>query len=173
MILRRLARARPSGCAPSRRPPPHTHTHTHTHTKKRSLRRLTSEVERDPVPLRRYGRQRQLRSSWPGSRSCSLSPLAHFRCGDLSCRFGQGGEGRGRIFSTGAHLRLQRGRKRAKEAPQKLTTPRGLPGRSPTPVLTGPCAAELRRSKEIRCIRRGMAVSDSSRLPGQDLALAR
>ena len=43
---------------------------------------------------------------------------------------------------------------------QKLIAPKGLPRRSPTLVLTGPCAAELRRSKEIRCIRHGMAVSD-------------
>ena len=34
------------------------------------------------------------------------------------------------------------------------------PGRSRTPVLIGPCAAQLRRSEEIRCIRRGMAVSE-------------
>jgi hypothetical protein len=43
----------------------------------------------------------------------------------------------------------------------KLTAPRGLPGRSPIPVLTGPCVAELRNSKEILCIRHGMAVSEN------------
>ena len=42
---------------------------------------------------------------------------------------------------------------------KKLTASEGLPRRSPTPVLTGPCAAQLRRSEEIRCIRHGMAVS--------------
>ena len=47
----------------------------------------------------------------------------------------------------------------AKRRTRKLTAPSGLPRRSPTPVLTGPCAAQLRRSEEIRCIRHGMAVS--------------
>ena len=45
---------------------------------------------------------------------------------------------------------------------EKLAAPWGLPGRSPTPVLTGPCAAYFRRSEEIRCIRRGMAASNKS-----------
>ena len=42
---------------------------------------------------------------------------------------------------------------------KKLTAHSRLAGRSPTPVLTGPCVAQLRRSEEIQCIRRGMAVS--------------
>ena len=51
---------------------------------------------------------------------------------------------------------------RGKEANgNRLAAPWGLPGRSPTPVLTGPCAASLRRSEEIRCSRRGMAASDA------------
>ena len=44
---------------------------------------------------------------------------------------------------------------------ERLTAPQGLPRRSPTLVLTRPCAASLRRTEGIRCIRRGMAVSDS------------
>ena len=42
---------------------------------------------------------------------------------------------------------------------KKLAAPWGLPRRSSTPVLTGPCAAWLRKAEEIRCIRRGMAAS--------------
>ena len=37
--------------------------------------------------------------------------------------------------------------------------PEVFPG-GPPPVLPGPCTDSLRRSKEIRCIRRGMAASD-------------
>ena len=43
---------------------------------------------------------------------------------------------------------------------QNSPAPGGLPGRSPAPVLTGPCAAYLRRSEEIRCILRATAASD-------------
>ena len=42
-----------------------------------------------------------------------------------------------------------------------LTAPERLSRRSPAPVLAGPCAAYLQRSEEIRCIRRGAAVSAS------------
>ena len=42
----------------------------------------------------------------------------------------------------------------------KADAPYGLSGRPPTQLLTGPCAVQLRRSKEIRCSRRGMAVSE-------------
>ena len=48
---------------------------------------------------------------------------------------------------------------------KKLTAPEGVPGRSPTLVLTRPCAASLRRSEEIPCIRHGMAVSEESNIP--------
>ena len=40
----------------------------------------------------------------------------------------------------------------------KLTEPYGLPGRSPTPILHGPCATALRRS--TRSIPHGIAVID-------------
>ena len=54
---------------------------------------------------------------------------------------------------------------RIRRKQQMLTAPWGLPKRSPTLVLIGPCATYLRSSEEIRCIGRGMAVSEGIYLP--------
>ena len=51
----------------------------------------------------------------------------------------------------------------ARNSKKKLAAAEGVPRRSPTPVLTRPLAAYLRRSEEIRCIQRGMAVSECLR----------
>ena len=55
-------------------------------------------------------------------------------------------------------------KKGRKEESKKPTAPKGLPGRSPTPVLSGPCTAWLPSSNGIGYFRCSMAVGDR-RLP--------
>jgi hypothetical protein len=79
----------------------------------RALCRLTSEVRRDPVHSTRYGRERTTTLT-----RHNLTKHHHV-----------------------AMKKLWHRTKQKRTRRQKLTAPEGLPGRSPTPVLTGPCAA--------------------------------
>jgi hypothetical protein len=109
----------------------------------RALRRLTSEVRRDPVHSTRYGRQREAARWVNAAHSAFTTPFVVLACSsdiaplpiDLS-------DVEAHIIGGDAFLQFHLANLRiAPAVREKLTAPQGLPRRSPTLVLTGPCAA--------------------------------